>query len=198
MALRIYKRGLFASSYRKVIPRTSIREVAYGATLLLWLLVAARAGEKKYNKMKKLKVLVMMLCIAAMGFATSCSKEDEDLIVGEWKPTHYVWSYYIHGPDDYHTQTVTYGDDGFGMRIKFTNDGIAEGYDINNERPPVSVNYVVRDGYLIFDRAFMFWEKKYKIEKLTKKELILSYLEDSDSPRYEENTIKVHAEFKRI
>ena len=58
--------------------------------------------------------------------------------------------------------------------------------------------YVVRDGYLIFDRTFMFWEKKFKIEKLTKKELILSYFDDSDSPSYIENTIKVHAEFKRI
>lgn len=44
----------------------------------------------------------------------------------------------------------------------------------------------------------MFWEKKFKIEKLTKKELVLSYFDDNDSPSYIENTIKVHAEFKRI
>ena len=28
-----------------------------------------------------------MLCIAAMGLATSCSKDNEDLIVGKWKGT---------------------------------------------------------------------------------------------------------------
>lgn len=146
--------------------------------------------------MKKLKFFAMMLCIAAMGLATSCSKDDEDKIVGEWKLTHYVWSYYMNGPNDIRTKTET-DEDGFGMRFKFTNDGILEGYNSNNGMQS-SINYVVRDGYLIFDREFMFWEKKYKIEKLTKKELILSYLDDSDSPRYEENTIKVHAEFKRI
>ena len=146
--------------------------------------------------MKKLKLLAMMLCIAAMGFATSCSKEDEDTIVGEWKLTHYVWSYYGNGPDDYRTKTET-DEDGFGMRFKFTNDGILEGYNSNNEMQ-LSINYVVRDGYLIFDREFIFWEQKYKIEKLTKKELVLSYFDDRDSPSYIENTIKVHAEFKRI
>ena len=29
-----------------------------------------------------------MLCIAAIGLATSCSKDDEDLIVGKWKLTY--------------------------------------------------------------------------------------------------------------
>lgn len=145
--------------------------------------------------MKKLKFFAMMLCIAAMGLATSCSKDDEDTIVGEWKLTHYVWSYYYNGPDDYRTETEI-DEDGFGMRFIFTEDGICEGQ--NNNGMQSSFNYVVSDGYLIFDRTFLFWEKKFKIEKLTKKELILSYFDDSDSPDYVENTIKVHAELKRI
>lgn len=37
--------------------------------------------------MKKLKVLAMMLCIAAMGLTTSCSKDKDDLIVGKWEIT---------------------------------------------------------------------------------------------------------------
>lgn len=146
--------------------------------------------------MKKLKFFVMMLCIAAMGFATSCSKEDEDTIVGEWKLTHYVWSYYMNGPNDYRTET---DNDEYmsGIRFIFKEDGIFEGHNSNNGMQ-TSINYVVRDGYLIFDREFIFWEKKFKIEKLTKKELVLSYFDDSDSPSHIENTIKVHAEFKRI
>lgn len=146
--------------------------------------------------MKKLKFFAMMLCIAAMGFATSCSKNDEDTIVGEWKLTHYVWSYYMNGPNDYRTETDN-DEDMSCMRFIFKEDGIFEGHNSNNGMQ-TSINYVVRDGYLIFDRTFMFWEKKFKIEKLTKKELVLSYFDDNDSPGYIENTIKVHAEFKRI
>lgn len=146
--------------------------------------------------MKKLKFFAIMFCIAAMGLTTSCSKDDVNTIVGEWKLTHYVWSYYVNGPNDIRTKTES-DEDGFGMRFRFTEDGILEGYNSNNGME-ASINYVVRDGYLIFDREFMFWEKKYKIEKLTKKELVLSYFDDSDSPQYEENTIKVWAQFKRI
>jgi len=43
--------------------------------------------DQKHNRMKKLKVLAMMFCIAAMGLATSCSKEPKDLIVGKWEVT---------------------------------------------------------------------------------------------------------------
>ncbi|MBP3764104.1 MAG: hypothetical protein J6I49_09570 [Bacteroidales bacterium] len=32
-----------------------------------------------------LKAFAMLFCVAAMGLATSCSKDNEDLIVGKWK-----------------------------------------------------------------------------------------------------------------
>lgn len=34
--------------------------------------------------MKKIKVMAMLLCVAALGLTTSCTK-NEDLIVGKWK-----------------------------------------------------------------------------------------------------------------
>lgn len=59
--------------------------------------------------------------------------------------------------------------------------------------------YVVRDGYLLLSKdEDMFWVKKYQIEKLTKKNLILSYNYDGETPDDDaEYTEKIWVEFEK-
>lgn len=141
-------------------------------------------------------IFAKLLCIVVLGLTMSCSKDSDDLIVGEWELSHYVWSYYL-DYNEYHIQT----DEAKGVKLKLTEDGLFEvkkGSASNVGFGNGTGNYILKEGYLIFDDILFFWEKKYQIEKLTNKELILSYFDDSDSPDPVENTIKVHTEFKRI
>lgn len=55
---------------------------------------------------KTLKLMVMLLCVAAFATLSSCSKDNEDLIVGKWKivynssnntGTGYVWEFKSNG-----------------------------------------------------------------------------------------------------
>lgn len=71
--------------------------------------------------MKKLKVLVMMLCIVAMGLATSCSKDDKDLIVGEWKLTYLT------------STSVEIDDNGRIYRLTGTSDEYPDDFEEKNE-----------------------------------------------------------------
>ncbi len=178
--------------------------MVYGATLLL--LTAQRGTgelELKYHiKMKKLKVLVMMLCIAAMGFATSCSKEDEDTIVGEWKLTYAAQTvvqvdYY----GEVHNISWTTKENPLDAKWQFTKDGIiySQAKYSNGEVYEHQDRYVVLDGYLVLSQdEDMFWVKKYKIEKLTNEKLILTYNYDGEIPDHmAEYTQDVWLEFEK-
>jgi len=50
MALRVYKRGLIASSHFKVIPTTSIQEWCNSTTLLVLLPFVVRNGKRKLTR----------------------------------------------------------------------------------------------------------------------------------------------------
>lgn len=68
--------------------------------------------------MKVIKVFAMMLCIASLGLATSCSKDkDKDLIVGNWRIVDGT-SYYTDSEGVQHDNGV---DVGFG--IGYAEDG---------------------------------------------------------------------------
>lgn len=145
-----------------------------------------------------------MLCIAAMGLATSCSKDDEDLIVGEWKLTYAAQT--VVQVDDYygevHNISWTTKEDPLDAKWQFTKDGmIYQWYQWveNGESYEHQDRYVVRDGYLLLSKdEDMFWVKKYQIEKLTKKNLILSYNYDGETPDHgSEYTEKIWVEFEK-
>jgi hypothetical protein len=113
--------------------------------------------------MKKLKVLAMMLCIAAMGLTTSCSKDNEDLIVGKWKCTASTTTI-----TNLTTNEVTTRNDPsvVGMIIEFTKDGkmIFDGQ---------TVSYTVNGSELteIFDNGE---QNKFDINELTENKLKFS------------------------
>lgn len=153
--------------------------------------------------MQKLKVLAMMLCIAAIGLTTSCSKDDEDLIVGKWKLTYATQTvvqvdYY--GEVNYISWTTK--EDPLDAKWQFTKDGIinSQAKYNNGEVYEHQDRYVVRDGYLVLSQdEDMFWVKKYKIEKLTNDKLILTYNYDGEIPDHlAEYTQEVWVEFEKI
>lgn len=68
--------------------------------------------------MKVIKVFAMMLCIASLGLATSCSKDkDKDLIVGNWKIVDGT-SYYTDSEGEQHDNGVD-----VGIGIGYAEDG---------------------------------------------------------------------------
>ena len=113
--------------------------------------------------MKKLKVLAMMLCIAAMGLATSCTKDNEDLIVGKWKCTASTTTI-----TNLSTNEVTTENDAssVGMVFEFTKDGKM----IFNGR---TLSYTVSGSEftMIFDNGE---QNKFDINELTKDKLKIS------------------------
>lgn len=149
--------------------------------------------------MKKLKVFAMMLCIAALGLTTSCSKDDEDLIVGKWKLTYAART--VVQVDGYtgHVNRIsrTTDEQPLDSKWQFTKEG--ELYQWLGENCKHQDRYVVRDGYLVLSKdEDMFWVKKYQIEKLTKGNLILSYNYDGETPDdYAEYTEKIWVEFEK-
>ncbi|MBO7101909.1 MAG: hypothetical protein J6V98_07825 [Bacteroidales bacterium] len=67
--------------------------------------------------MKGLKVFALMLCIVTLGLTTSCSKENQDLIIGNWRIVDGT-SYYTDSYGEQHDNGVDvgigigYGEDG--------------------------------------------------------------------------------------
>lgn len=149
--------------------------------------------------MKRLKVFAMLLCIAVLGLTTSCSKDDEDLIVGKWK---LIYAARVVVQVDGYTGHVnrisgTTDEQPLDSKWQFTKEG--ELYQWLGESCEHQDRYVVRDGYLVLSKdEDMFWVKKYQIEKLTKKNLILSYNYAGDTPDHDaEYTEKIWVEFEK-
>ncbi len=153
--------------------------------------------------MKKMKFFAMVLCITTFGMiTTSCSKDDKDLIVGEWKLT-YLTSTSVEIDDNGRIYRLTgtsdeYPDD-FEEKMKFTKDGIVYTWAyVNGEVNENQDRYVVRDGYLVLEGG-IGGVKKFQIEKLVKKELILSYNYDGEIPDHDANYLeRLWMEFKKI
>lgn len=146
--------------------------------------------------MRKLKVLVMMLCIAAVGLATSCYKENKAAdIIGYWKCTHSIWHYTCtsHGET---REDITRTDECVGDTWQFTEDGrlYAEGEE--------DCLYEVQNGNLILTilRYGICLTKEFKIEKLTDKTLTLHIQESEMIEGDDEYTKKEWQwlEFERI
>lgn len=115
--------------------------------------------------MNKLKVIALMLCIATLGLTTSCSKDNEDLIIGKWKC---VSS--IHESVDPETHELrTYNNESVGVTMEFFEDGkvtmAGEG----------TTDYSISGDYLYMDSG----RQKIEIKKLTKKEMTL-FADNSD------------------
>lgn len=142
MALRIYKRGLIASSFRKVIPRTSIQEAAYGATLLLLLMLnEARKSVYKNNKMKK--ILFAVCCTMLF---VSCQKEVENELVGtKWSRQ---FSSFL-----YKTSIV----------LEFTSNTELVYYLMMDDEPsdPKSATYTLTGHNITFDELSFTWVNTY-------------------------------------
>lgn len=112
-----------------------------------------------HKQMRKImKVCAMLLCIAIAGVMSSCSKDNEDLIVGKWKLVSLSYG-----------ETVVTSGEGIGSIFEYTDNGnclawYEDGstrtgtYSINNET--LSVSY---DGKT----------EVYDIVKLDKKDLCL-------------------------
>lgn len=148
--------------------------------------------------MKNLKFFAMMLSIAAMGLGTSCSKDDEETIVGEWKLTYAeTTSVEIDGNGHVYRITTTSDDypDDFEEKMEFTKDGIVYTWVYaNGEAHEKQDRYVEHDGYVVFSLENM----QYKIEKLTNKKLILSYNYDGEIPDHDARyTEKIWMEFEK-
>ena len=124
-----------------------------------------------------------MLCIAAMGLFTSCSKDNDVLIVGKWKCT--VCTYTV---TDLSTNEMEQEDDEstVGMIIEFTSDGkmisseTTSSYTVSGNE--LTISYGGREEY------------KYDIKKLTNSKLIISSeFEENQHYRYTEKL-----EFERM
>ena len=113
--------------------------------------------------MKKLKVLAMMLCIATMGLTTSCSKDNEDLIVGKWKCTASTTTI-----TNLTTNEVTTHNDPstIGMTFEFTKDGKMI---FNGQTLSYTVNG--NEFSMIFDNGE---KNNFDINELTEDELKIS------------------------
>ena len=66
-----------------------------------------------HKQMKKImKVCAMLLCIAIAGAMSSCSKDNEDLIVGKWKLVSLSYG-----------ETVVTSGEGIGLTVEYADNG---------------------------------------------------------------------------
>lgn len=125
-----------------------------------------------------LKVFAMMLCIATLGLATSCSKDSDNgfssSIVGEWKCTS-VWveTYEYHSNGD--VEEDSHSGSGVGNIIEFTKDGHA----VSNGQ---SANYSINGDVIIFSLPNGEETARWTINELTSEKLsVVSVFDDRDS-----------------
>ncbi|MBR4774036.1 MAG: lipocalin family protein [Bacteroidales bacterium] len=120
--------------------------------------------------MKKLRFFAMMLCIAALGLTTSCSKDNEDLIIGKWKCVSSV-----HQSVDPDTHELnTYNNESVGMVMEFTKDGKVTIAGGGTSDYSISGNTLYMDG----------GRTQLEIKKLTKKEMTL-FFDNSEELGYQ-------------
>ena len=108
--------------------------------------------------MMKHKIIALMLCIVVLGLTTSCSKDNEDLIIGTWKCV----SSMEERTSVYH-DPQTYIDREVGTIVEFTEDGKMNMFGGGNTDYYVSGNTLYSNG----------GRNQYEIKKLNKKELTL-------------------------
>lgn len=118
--------------------------------------------------MKKLKVFAMMLCVAALGLTTSCTKDNdyEDLILGKWKIVKLVYQWV--DPETNEFETVN-DDESVGTTMEFT----ADGHVIDDENE--MMNYSISGDILVMDGV------RTEIKKLTKTEMTLFIPDENGS-----------------
>ena len=106
-----------------------------------------------------MKLVAMLLCLVAYATFTSCSKDNEDLILGKWKCTK-VQAYW--------GESTTYGEEGVGDIYEFKSDGkmlITKARDNSTKTYTYSINdNIINIGGLL----------SYVIKELTESKLILS------------------------
>lgn len=111
-----------------------------------------------------------MLCIAALGLTTSCSKDNEDLIIGKWKCVSSV-----HQSVDPDTHELnTYNNESVGMVMEFTKDGKVTIAGGGTSDYSISGNTLYMDG----------GRTQLEIKKLTKKEMTL-FFDNSEELGYQ-------------
>lgn len=101
----------------------------------------------------------MLLCVAAFASLSSCSKDNEDLIVGKWKCIH---SYYSYG--DYEDV-----DDEVGFIWEFKSDGTMTTNDPHDISYGANVQYTISGSTLTLGGMI-----GYTIDELTSTTLKLS------------------------
>ncbi len=116
--------------------------------------------------MKKLRIAALLMCFVALSMAmTSCSKSNEDLIVGKWKCTQ------ITGPD-------ASFNGGIGAFYEFKKD---KSFTITYDNLSYTGTYSVIEDDLSITVSILSFSTtaNFDIEKLDKQTLILD-AEDSD------------------
>ncbi len=113
----------------------------------------------------------MLLCIAAFTSFTSCSKDNEDLIVGKWKCIH-SYSYYSDEEDEYERV-----DENVGDIWEFKSDGTLA----TDPDDPI-VTYSISGSTLTIAAIFVL---NFKIDKLTSTTLKLSGSNFGQTKRWE-------------
>lgn len=104
------------------------------------------------------KLVAMLLCLVAYATFTSCSKGNEDLILGKWKCTR-VQAYW--------GESTTYGEEGVGDIYEFKSDGelvITKASD----------NSIQITTYTVYENTVTIYGLSFVVEELTKSKLILS------------------------
>lgn len=143
--------------------------------------------------MKKSIKAFAAIVIAAMTLSlTGCTKDNEDLIIGTWNVT--SMSETISGHPDA-TQNVTHTEavpEGYTMTFTFNKDNtgkmLESGYGESEESP---FTYIVRDDKLDLtireDGSSLAFTFTFDIEKLDKKEMIISMTENENDEYEDEN-----------
>ena len=131
-----------------------------------------RPSRIRVEKMKKtLKLMAMLLCVAAVATLSSCSKDNEDLIIGKWEVVKCTKT---------ENGNVEELNSQIGKIWEFKTGGVLS-CDGNNTTYSISGNDIILMGGLFSGT----------ITTLTKSKLVLDY-------SYASNTKTRHYEFKKI
>ena len=126
-----------------------------------------------------------MLCIATMGLTTSCTKDNEELIVGTWQQVTKDGNIFLDDPEgEYWSSYLIFLENG---RVREEYSCYNRDYDTYSERYFLDVyDYSINGDILtIIDKDDLI---KAQIKKLNKKHLVFTVIEQTRD-WYEEETV---------